>query len=94
MSSPSLPAGGDADCPDSHHVNAAPIFLTLNKQDWIPRATKARLLEWKMRMDLLQYAARGCPELDLERVRGYAPKCVEVGRGVKSIGEFPVHGGC
>ncbi|KAK0752154.1 hypothetical protein B0T18DRAFT_426681 [Schizothecium vesticola] len=68
-----------------HHVNAAPIFLALNKLEWIPRATKARLLEWKMRMDLLQYAARGCPELDLERVRVYQPKCVEVGRGVKPI---------
>jgi hypothetical protein len=78
----------------SHHVNAAPIFLTLNKLEWIPRATKARLLEWKMRMDLLQYAARGCPELDLERVRGYQPKCVEVGKGVKPIGEFHAHALC
>ncbi|KAK1833346.1 HypA protein [Podospora conica] len=68
-----------------HHVNAAPIFLTLNKQEWIPTAAKVRLLEWKMRMDLLQYAARGCPDLDVERIRRYQPKCVEAGNGVKPI---------
>ncbi|KAK0626528.1 HypA protein [Immersiella caudata] len=54
-----------------HHVNAAPMFVTLNKLDWIPAETKARLLEWKVRMDLVQYAARGAPELDLERLKEY-----------------------
>jgi hypothetical protein len=54
-----------------HHVNAAPAFVTLNKLDWIPDATKARLLEWKVRMDLVEYAARGAPGLDVERLKGY-----------------------
>lgn len=34
-------------------------------------ATKARLLEWKIRMDLIQYAARGVPPLSLEKISGY-----------------------
>jgi hypothetical protein len=54
-----------------HHVNAAPAFATISELDWIPDETKARLLEWKVRMDLVQYAARGAPELDLERLKGY-----------------------
>ncbi len=58
----------------SHHVNVSPIFLTLNAQDWITPETKARLLEWKIRMDLLQYAARGCPPLDPERIQRHKAK--------------------
>ncbi|KAK4657306.1 hypothetical protein QC762_211830 [Podospora pseudocomata] len=57
-----------------HHVNAAPFFVTMNKMDWVPEKTKRRLLEWKIRMDLLQYVARGCPELRVERLEGYEPK--------------------
>ncbi|GAB1314934.1 hypothetical protein MFIFM68171_05144 [Madurella fahalii] len=57
-----------------HHVNASPIFVTLNAQDWIPPQTKARLLEWKIRMDLLQYAARGVPELLAEKLAAYQPR--------------------
>lgn len=56
-----------------HHVNVAPIFLTLNAQDWVPEAVKVRLLEWKIRLDLLQYVARGSPELGLEKISGYVP---------------------
>lgn len=62
-----------------HHVNSSPIFVTLNAQDWIPAETKARLLEWKIRMDLLQYAARGVPELSVEKLKGYQPKKPEAG---------------
>lgn len=56
----------------SHHINSSPIFLTLNAQSWLPRATKARLLEWKIRMDLLQYAARAVPPLlPVESITAY-----------------------
>ncbi|KAI1280086.1 HypA protein [Xylaria sp. FL0933] len=57
-----------------HHVNVCPIFLTINAQDWIPTATKVRLLEWKIRFDLLQYAARGCPPVSLGKITSYIPK--------------------
>ncbi|KAF7534954.1 hypothetical protein G7054_g5790 [Neopestalotiopsis clavispora] len=36
-----------------HHVNVSPIFVTLNRQDWIPAPLKVRMLEWKIRMDLI-----------------------------------------
>lgn len=69
---------GDADW-NRHHVNSSPIFVTLNSQDWIPVETKARLLEWKIRMDLLQYAARGAPELSVEKLSGYQPRKPDAG---------------
>lgn len=59
---------------DSHHVNSAPIFLTINAQPWITLETKARLMEWKIRYDLLQYAARGVPALSLDAIKAYQPK--------------------
>jgi hypothetical protein len=61
-------------CYCSHHVNSSPIFLTINAQDWISVETKVRLLEWKIRMDLLQYAARGVPPLSLDTISSYKPK--------------------
>ncbi|KAK3403534.1 hypothetical protein B0T20DRAFT_389181 [Sordaria brevicollis] len=57
-----------------HHVTSAPFFTTVNAQDWISLDTKVRLLEWKIRMDLVQYAARGAPELSLEAITSYQPK--------------------
>lgn len=52
--------------PLSHHLTSIPFFLALNKLDWISTASKASLLEWKLRMDVLQYVARGCPPLRRE----------------------------
>ncbi|KAH7633020.1 hypothetical protein B0T09DRAFT_332675, partial [Sordaria sp. MPI-SDFR-AT-0083] len=57
-----------------HHVTSAPFFTTVNAQDWISFDTKVRLLEWKIRMDLVQYAARGAPELSLDAITSYQPK--------------------
>ena len=57
-----------------HHINVLPIYIVLSKQDWIPLETKVRLLEWKIRIDLLQYAARSCPELSLDKITSYTPK--------------------
>lgn len=55
-----------------HHINSAPIFLTINSQPWIPLSVKTRLLEWKIRMDLLQYAARAVPPLlDTDTITSY-----------------------
>ena len=74
---------------DRHDVNASPIFVTLNAQDWIPAETKARLLEWKIRMDLLQYAARGVPELSVEKLAGYQPKKPETGGSLEGMAAQP-----
>ncbi|KAJ4395455.1 hypothetical protein N0V85_006551 [Neurospora sp. IMI 360204] len=57
-----------------HHVTSAPFFTTVNAQDWISLDTKVRLLEWKIRMDLVQYAARGAPELSLDAITSYKPE--------------------
>lgn len=54
-----------------HHVTSAPFFTTVNAQDWISLDTKVRLLEWKIRMDLVQYAARGAPKLELDAITSY-----------------------
>lgn len=56
-----------------HHVTSTPFFLALNAKPWIPASTKAQLLEHKIRMDLLGYAARGSPTLHGDLLRGYAP---------------------
>ncbi|KAH6892174.1 hypothetical protein B0T10DRAFT_483226 [Thelonectria olida] len=56
-----------------HQLTAAPFFLTLNKQSWIPTPTKVHLLESKIRMDMLQYLARGCPRLRPESLFAYTP---------------------
>ncbi|KAH8908431.1 HypA protein [Coniochaeta sp. PMI_546] len=57
-----------------HHVNASPLWLTINAQPWIRTETKVRLLEWKIRLDLVQYAARACPPLSLNNITSYKPK--------------------
>lgn len=58
-----------------HHVNAAPIYLTINSQPWISNETKARLLEWKIRMDLVEYASRGAPPLlPISEIAAYQPR--------------------
>ncbi|RYP56837.1 hypothetical protein DL771_011612 [Monosporascus sp. 5C6A] len=64
----------EIECVSKHHINLCPIFLTINAQDWIPLESKVRILEWKIRLDLAQYAARACPELSLDRIASYEPK--------------------
>lgn len=58
----------------SHHINSCPIYLTINSQPWIPAGTKARLLEWKIRYDLMEYVAVGVPELSVDQIKAYQPK--------------------
>ncbi|KAK8047665.1 hypothetical protein PG996_015729 [Apiospora saccharicola] len=57
-----------------HHITSAPIFVTLNKQDWISTEQKIRMLEWKIRLDIVQYVARGSPKLSVERIASYVLK--------------------
>ncbi|KAI0006931.1 hypothetical protein F4779DRAFT_594277 [Xylariaceae sp. FL0662B] len=57
-----------------HHLNACPLFPFINSQDWISTENKIRLLEWKIRLDLLQYADSGCPPLAFDRIVKYVPK--------------------
>lgn len=64
----------DSQCAASHHLNSSPIYVTINSQSWIPAETKARLLEWKIRYDLMEYAARGAPELSLDQIKAYRPR--------------------
>ncbi|CAK7273824.1 hypothetical protein SEPCBS57363_005846 [Sporothrix epigloea] len=55
-----------------HHVTSIPFFSALNSFAWVPVQVKARMLEWKIRMDLAQYAARGCPPLrNVEALEAY-----------------------
>ncbi|KAM0322208.1 hypothetical protein ACHAQA_009699 [Verticillium albo-atrum] len=68
-----------------HHVNSAIFYLTINKQSWITQSDKARLLEWKIRMDLVEYVARGCPKISLEAITSYTPKRPS-GASVRDIG--------
>lgn len=65
-----------------HHVNASPFFVALNAQDWVPLEAKARLLEWKIRMDLIEYAARGAPELSAGKLAAYKPRKPDAGKSL------------
>ncbi|TDZ74254.1 Oxidoreductase ptaJ [Colletotrichum trifolii] len=62
-----------------HHVNSSPIFLAFNAQPWISAENKIRMLEYKIRMDLVQYAARGSPSVDIDAVKAYRPKDLDKG---------------
>ncbi|EXJ66811.1 uncharacterized protein A1O5_10006 [Cladophialophora psammophila CBS 110553] len=66
-----------------HSVNCSIFFSAINAQPWLSDENKARLLEWKVRMDILQYASRLAPELHNEEVVNYKPR--ESGRSWASI---------
>ncbi|KAI1849401.1 hypothetical protein JX266_004896 [Neoarthrinium moseri] len=68
-----------------HHVNVSPIFITLNKQDWISVENKIRMLEWKIRLDLIQYSARGSPKLSVDKIKNYVPKDRKPGPAVELL---------
>ncbi|KAI8180500.1 hypothetical protein K4K51_002573 [Colletotrichum sp. SAR 10_75] len=57
-----------------HHVNASPIFLCFNSKSWISTENKIRMLEHKIRMDLVQYVARGSPQIRADAISSYRPK--------------------
>ncbi|KAF9873814.1 hypothetical protein CkaCkLH20_08548 [Colletotrichum karsti] len=68
-----------------HHINAAVMYLTTLTQSWLSREDKRRLLEWKIRMDLIEYTARGRTAIDLGRITSYSPK-VTGESSIKKIG--------
>ena len=56
-----------------HNVTSS-IFLTvLARQPWIKIEDKARLVEYKTRLDLVWYAASAAPEVDLKNLLNYEP---------------------
>ncbi|KAI0544065.1 HypA protein [Xylaria curta] len=57
-----------------HQINLCPIFLTINAQDWISTANKVRLLEWKIRFDIIEYTARAWVPVSIEKIASYVPK--------------------
>ncbi|KAK8858993.1 Oxidoreductase AflY [Apiospora arundinis] len=56
-----------------HNVTSSLFLTVLNGQDWLALADKARLVEWKTRLDLVWYAASAAPELKAEFAEGYEP---------------------
>ncbi|KAG9199417.1 hypothetical protein G6514_008482 [Epicoccum nigrum] len=54
-----------------HAVNLSIFFSSFLRQSWIPTPVKARLLEWKIRMDLSMYASPHPPKLLLEEITNY-----------------------
>jgi hypothetical protein len=57
-----------------HFLNATPLFLSFNKLRWVPTRFKIQLLEWKMRLSVVNYIARGCPPLRSDPLDTYKPK--------------------
>lgn len=56
-----------------HAVTASISLTVLSEQDWITLEDRARLVEWKGRLDLMWYAASGAVELRLEDISNYIP---------------------
>ena len=56
-----------------HCVNCSIFFSAFLKAPWISAANKARLLEWKGRLDLCMYASRRSPEPLLGEIINYKP---------------------
>lgn len=56
-----------------HNVTTSIFLSVLNQQPWIKIEDKARLVEFKMRLDLVWYAASAAPEITPERLLNYEP---------------------
>ncbi|KIW68530.1 hypothetical protein PV04_04469 [Phialophora macrospora] len=57
-----------------HSVNCSIFFSAFVKEPWMKVEDKARLLEWKGRIDLALYVSRACPELLIDEINNYQPK--------------------
>ena len=57
-----------------HAINCSIFFPKFLEQSWLSPANKARLLEWKVRLDLALYVSRASPDLKMDEVRDYQPK--------------------
>ena len=56
-----------------HCVNSSIFFSVFLKAPWISAENKARLLEWKGRLDLCMYASRRAPEPLMGEITNYKP---------------------
>ena len=56
-----------------HSVTSSILLSSFLRLPWISTANKVKLLEYKGRMDLVQYAARRAPELLPNEVTNYVP---------------------
>ncbi|KAM0457835.1 hypothetical protein ACHAPV_006380 [Trichoderma viride] len=72
-----------------HHLNSTPFFVTLLSFPWLRPSQKARILEWKIRLDLIQYIARGCPPLRLDAIKSFSPKQQASGSATKPTDLVP-----
>jgi len=57
-----------------HCVNASVFFPTFLKQPWLANEHKARLIEWKVRVDLAIYTSGSAPDILQGEVARYKPK--------------------
>ena len=57
-----------------HSVNSSIAVSSLMHQPWISPSNKSKILEYKGRLDLLQYASRGCPRLLIDEISSYIPR--------------------
>ncbi|KAL7270784.1 hypothetical protein RUND412_006495 [Rhizina undulata] len=57
-----------------HAVNSSIFLRTLLSQAWLTPSQKARLVERKVRVDVLLYVSRNSPELFVDEVRNYVPR--------------------
>jgi hypothetical protein len=60
-----------------HCVNCSIFFSPFLSQSWLSTPNKARLLQWKIWMDLAMYASRHSPELLIDEIKNYKPKAGE-----------------
>ncbi|KAF2165940.1 hypothetical protein M409DRAFT_23671 [Zasmidium cellare ATCC 36951] len=57
-----------------HCLTSAMFFTNFLEQSWLSDTNKARLLEWKIRMDLVMYASRKSPALHITSIRNHEAK--------------------
>lgn len=57
-----------------HCVNCSIFFDAFLQQSWISNENKARLLEWKGRIDLCMYTSRRSPDPLIDEIVNYKPK--------------------
>ena len=57
-----------------HCLNSTIFYHAFLDQPWISDENKARLLEWKGRLDLCMYASRRSPEPIMSEIINYKPK--------------------
>ncbi len=62
-----------------HCLNCSIFFSAFLNEEWMKIEDKARLLEWKGRMDLALYASRGSPELRMDEITNYKAKTEGIG---------------